>query len=366
MNRRNEPAIADTKQETNAPPRRPLPPRPSAASTATLTRPILKSQSEPPPGESTQAYDQRELSRLLVETDPTLAQDVLDRAFSDTSTIQARSTHDNPTVRPPALPPLSETMLPVAHEFRERAPHDTIPDDDEDLTVAYHRPEVPRSPKSEERTVAHNRKPTPTPALPAERAAMTSPPVPHSAIPSPTPRGRTEPRGANLVENTLVLPNQFELDADNDSSHPTGPRQRPLSLLPPPSRTSLLTIWLVGTSLLVAGLFGIITAYPERFGQPGLQLRAQYERLVQSVKPAKPRSEKPSKATAKPHLVEISIVAEPLQAKLYLDGRETSNPLKIAYPADDVLHELRAEVVGRPPKVHRLKFDRDVSVVLGL
>jgi hypothetical protein len=65
-------------------------------------------------------------------------------------------------------------------------------------------------------------------------------------------------------------------------------------------------------------------------------------------------------------MVEISIEVEPPQAKLFLDGREASNPLKVSIQADNVLHEIRGESAGHLSKTHRLKFDRNVSIVLGL
>ena len=140
MNPRNEPAIAEPK--LSAPPKesRPTPPRPSNSATTTKARPVLRAQSEPPPGDSTQTYDQRELSRLLVETDPSLAQDVLDRAFTETSAVHARSPHDNPTVRPPALLPLSQSSISLDESASRRARCDTF-SDREDVTVAYSRPD---------------------------------------------------------------------------------------------------------------------------------------------------------------------------------------------------------------------------------
>jgi hypothetical protein len=123
----------------------------------------------------------------------------------------------------------------------------------------------------------------------------------------------------------------------------------------------------LGVSLLVLGFVVVATAFPATIGTPGGRLRAQFDRVHRAVAVAfRTTPPEPLKVKPTPRLVDIQILADSPGAKLYLDGREISNPLKVAYPADDILHEIRVEVSGREPRIHRAKLDRDMSVVFGM
>jgi hypothetical protein len=65
-------------------------------------------------------------------------------------------------------------------------------------------------------------------------------------------------------------------------------------------------------------------------------------------------------------LIELSITVDPPHAQVFLDGRVASNPLRVAYPADDSQHELRAEAPGHQSRTKVIKFERDITVVLAL
>lgn len=67
-----------------------------------------------------------------------------------------------------------------------------------------------------------------------------------------------------------------------------------------------------------------------------------------------------------PRLVRLDIEIDPPGATLLLDGEPTSNPLRIAYPSDDAVHELRGEAPGYLTRTASIKFDRNVVVVLSL
>jgi hypothetical protein len=75
---------------------------------------------------------------------------------------------------------------------------------------------------------------------------------------------------------------------------------------------------------------------------------------------------RPKVANITPRLIDLHVEVDPKDARLYLDGRAASNPLRVAYPADDANHIIRAEAEGREARELHLKLDRDVSVVLGL
>lgn len=215
-----------------------------------------------------------------------------------------------------------------------RARCDTF-SDREDVTVAYSRPTAPSS---------------------------------DATLAIPTTEQETPPTfQAALAEPTVNRPFRYELEADDDDAHQTGPKLRPASLRPPTPRKSKLKPWLLGSALLILGLLVAATAMPVHFGKPGRLLHAQYVHVALAVAHIQRNTSKPAPTTTVlPRLVELNIVVDPPQAKIYLDGHEASNPLKVAYPADNSTHELRAEVEGRAPKNLHIKFDRDVSVVIGL
>lgn len=71
-------------------------------------------------------------------------------------------------------------------------------------------------------------------------------------------------------------------------------------------------------------------------------------------------------ASAGSRLVQLDIAAEPPQAQLLLDGREASNPLRLAYPGDTNSHEVTASAPGYRTRTLRMAFNRDVTVILGL
>lgn len=67
-----------------------------------------------------------------------------------------------------------------------------------------------------------------------------------------------------------------------------------------------------------------------------------------------------------PRLVRLQIEIEPPDATLFLDGNPASNPLRIAYPSNDAIHEIRGEAPGYVSRSASISFDRDVVVVLSL
>lgn len=67
-----------------------------------------------------------------------------------------------------------------------------------------------------------------------------------------------------------------------------------------------------------------------------------------------------------PRLVRLDIEIDPPGATLLLDGEPTSNPLRIAYPSDNAVHEIRGEAPGYLSRTASIKFDRNVVVVLSL
>ncbi|HMA93844.1 MAG TPA: hypothetical protein VKP30_14235, partial [Polyangiaceae bacterium] len=69
---------------------------------------------------------------------------------------------------------------------------------------------------------------------------------------------------------------------------------------------------------------------------------------------------------AKSELIDLHVEVVPATARLLLDGREASNPLKISYPADGKTHELRCSADGFKTRVQQVRFDRSVSVLIGL
>jgi hypothetical protein len=335
---------------------------------------MLKAQSEPPQGESTQTYDQRELSRLLVETDPTLAQEVLDRAFSENSFIHPRPANEKPTIRPPALAPLSKPRVELTSTLPSRLPHDTVPDTEDEPTVMYRRSVVPNpSPfagstindpsniqlvclssnrrKGEELTVAN-----PRPIIPR-------------SFSSSGPKGIGTPKQQTFVA-TPISKTVGPLET-HFNDHPELVKRLPIETngrsrqQTPQLRLAMFLTWLLGSLILVVGLLFTIVTFPSYFGPPGQYVKANIEKGLLTIRPIRDDRRQVDSPPSK-RMVKISIEVEPPQAKLFLDGRETSNPLKLSIQEDHVLHEIRGESAGHLSKTHRLKFDRDVSIVLGL
>jgi hypothetical protein len=67
-----------------------------------------------------------------------------------------------------------------------------------------------------------------------------------------------------------------------------------------------------------------------------------------------------------PQRIKINVEIVPAGARLFLDGAPASNPLQLSYPADEALHEIRAEAVGFQPRTIQVSFRSDVFVVLAL
>jgi hypothetical protein len=335
---------------------------------------MLKAQSEPPQGESTQTYDQRELSRLLVETDPTLAQEVLDRAFSENSFVHPRPSNEKPTIRPPALAPLSKPRVELTSTLPSRLPHDTVPDTEDEPTVMYRRSVVPNpspfagSTKNDPSNIelvclSSNRRK-------GEELTVANPrPISPRSFSSSGPKGIETPKQQAVVATPTLK--TVGSQGNQANAHPvlveklpieTNSRSRPRT---PQLRLAMFLTWLLGSSILVVGLLLTIVTFPSYFGPPGQYVKASIEKGLLTIRPIQNDRRQVNSPPSK-RMVEISIEVEPPQAKLFLDGRETSNPLKVSIQADNVLHEIRGESAGHLPKTHRLKFDRDVSIVLGL
>jgi hypothetical protein len=349
---------------------------------------MLKAQSEPPPSESTQMYDQRELSRLLEETDPTLAQEVLNRTFSENSFIHPRPSNEKPTIRPPALAPLSKPRVELKSTLPNRLPHDTVPDTDDEPTVMYRRSVIPSPapfagstlhdtsnielvclsssrPKGEELTVAN-----PRPFNPRSSAANNlkgiGTPKQQSAVATSISK-TVSSQGAHANENkdrTVTDVRNCSSSVENLSfeTNPQAPQSRQQRRR---SRLAMFLTWLLGSSILVVALLLTIVTSPSYFGTRGQYLKANVEKGLLATGLFRDVSEKTNSPAPKQR-VDVTITIEPPQAKLFLDGLETSNPFKASVPVDNILHEIRGESVGHAAKTHRLKFDRNVSIVLGL
>lgn len=111
----------------------------------------------------------------------------------------------------------------------------------------------------------------------------------------------------------------------------------------------------ISCSVLAAAL---IVLLPVAFGRkplgaPWLQWRSS---STSAVAPRPPS----------PEFVELDIEVRPAHARLYLDGHDASNPLKVAYPLDHLDHEVRAEADGFQSRIEHVKFNRDLVVQISL
>jgi len=152
-----------------------------------------------------------------------------------------------------------------------------------------------------------------------------------------------------------------QMGVDAPHSEHTGPAIARRSLMPLRVRRSRWTRLVWGFAALLFSL-AVITVWSQsravRGSADAPSLRSAWNRLFSSEQ---------SRAASEPtRLIQLEVVVDPPHAKLYLDGREASNPLKISYPADGAVHEFSAVAQGFQSRNYRIKFDRDISVFFGL
>ncbi|HMA94356.1 MAG TPA: hypothetical protein VKP30_16810 [Polyangiaceae bacterium] len=299
-----------------------------------------------PPGGSTRAYDRTELERLLKATDslpsgfPGASKEA--QRLADTALLEGGSTQTLPPA-PPASPASSASPTQSASPLHVASPPNQIstPETDEP-TTAYIRPSM--SGLLETTLSLGERQQWP---------AQGNPPAAGSGINGSTTTvgfGGTDPRLQPLVQMVDAPPSEL-----------TGPAIARRSLMPLRARRSRWTRLVWGFAALLFCL-AVITVWGQsravRGSAEAPSLRSAWNGLFSS---------KNSRVASEPtRLIQLEVVVDPPQAKLYLDGREASNPLKISYPADGAMHEFAAVAQGFQSRNYRIKFDRDVSVFFGL
>jgi hypothetical protein len=95
----------------------------------------------------------------------------------------------------------------------------------------------------------------------------------------------------------------------------------------------------------------------------GMLTTLWYVRPQTEPKPIQPT---PTAAVAEAPVSKLEVDVPTPEARLYLDGRPVTLPLRLTLPRDFAEHELRGEAPGYYEKSHRFRLDRDVTVVLGL
>lgn len=284
-------------------------------------------QSEPPGG-STRAYDRSELERLLKASDngpPGLSAAANSaEALADTAIMEGGSTQTLPPAPPAAL-------LQTPPQSNQGA----SPEADEP-TTAYIRPSV-------------NGLLETTLSL-GERQ--------HWGTPGSEPEVRS---GSSTTVGFAGADVRFRPLAGigADAAEVTGPAIARRSLLPLQAHQSRWTRLIWGFAALLCCLAAIaVWTQSARRSPESASLRGSWDRLT--------ASKQPRAASEATRLIQLEVSVDPPQAKLYLDKREASNPLKISYPADGEMHEFSATAPGFQSRSYRIKFDRDVSVFFGL
>ncbi len=209
-------------------------------------------------------------------------------------------------------------------------------------------------------------------AEPAKKAPLptaSAAPSPHAvrtqaAVTPPASAARAyrgEPSKKVIISNA---PPKAETRFD-----PTGPsarKARRSSVGPTRRRAVGPRQWALWASLLVLGLVVVATVYPATVGTPGTPLRGHFDRLHRAIASAfRTTPTALPEVKSAPRLIELRIVADSPNSRLYFDGHEVSNPLRITYPADESLHEIRVEAPGQTTRIHRTKLNRDISVMFG-
>lgn len=269
--------------------------------------------SEPPPGDSTQAYDQEQFTNLIRQ---------IDGAPQDFAAIQTpypvSGTSSSGTYREAGA---AGPSRPVAGDILPRRDNDTISDGD-DVTTAYVRGGDDDSEDVHARATVVG-------------VAMTNPGARESASSEP-----------------------------NNSSAP------PLSLTPghqlgrsSPWRARL--IW-SGLALSVASL-GLYGWTHDRSTARRIHLAASSLRsTLQHGSAWATRALRSAEAADAVDLVRLEITAAPAHARIYMGGREVSNPLKVPYPKSSARQELQFVAEGFETQTQWVSLDRDLSMFIGL
>ncbi|MGC4063426.1 MAG: hypothetical protein QM784_01980 [Polyangiaceae bacterium] len=298
----------------------------------------LRAQSEPPPCDRTLAYDRAELSRLLEATERS---SVDASAVPENATTRLANTAE--TVRPPTSVRRGEPTATASRASRE-APSPMLARDNEEPTRAYQRDRL-SAPHDEIADHPSRRSDPNTPTRPAPGIRAGSPELELSRIP--------RLRDAMTLAISVDEPQISEIDA---------PATQPAGTLPPTRTRSRFAPILVLSGLV--GLFAAGTALPA----PTLQaFKTTVARAVtMATSTARGHVGASTTVASSERLVEIDLSILPLDAKVTLDGRPISNPLRIAYPFSNKKHELRAEAPQHESRILQLTFERDIQIELSL
>jgi hypothetical protein len=303
----DEPSALHSGQTRIAPEVAPeAPPQPSCPAPSRATRRVrqlVKAPPELPQRDRTRAYDQQELSRLLVDT-------------TDGAHSRGFSVHEAETMCPTAAtrqPPVRGAANAISRHVR-----------------------LPAAPAVSTRCSA---------ADVEQRAPSTGSPLP---VPSLVTTVESSP--CEQARPRLVRP-----EPEGDAARHRDSRSFFLSL-------GMAT--LAGLALLVT-----VTNVRQRHSTPSISASArEFLRPSERTAPASDGQTivAPSAASLAPLLIDIDIVVEPAHALLFLDGRTASNPLQVAYPADDATHELHAEAPNYRPITRSIKLKHSLRMILAL
>jgi serine/threonine-protein kinase len=122
--------------------------------------------------------------------------------------------------------------------------------------------------------------------------------------------------------------------------------------------------WLVGALMVAVALIAVVILVRSARA-PSIVPNAPATTRPQADAPSSAADKaSPTTATSK---ISVRITAFPVVAQITLDGRRLgANPYADALPPDGLLHQVQATADGYEPQAAKVRFDRDVELVLTL